>query len=150
MCRPELPLLSGAAFEGDRIGVVDVFSAIAEGADSDQGGRREAALDYVVWFVDLVNGRSTHSVPVAVFRRGWTDEAESDDFVARWIPALPGDWNALAIDPPFGAGHDEGCEIDAVRAALGMSLSVEAPDGLRREHSAIKLIRFDGAHRLFE
>ncbi|MEE8246845.1 MAG: hypothetical protein V3S87_06255, partial [Alphaproteobacteria bacterium] len=93
----------------------------------DSGGRREAALDYELWFVDLVRGHSTPGLPTVVFVPGWTDETDADDYVARWVPATQGTWNAVVIDPPFGAGHDKICEIDAVRAALGSGLTVSLP-----------------------
>lgn len=119
-----MPELAGADFAGDRFNVVDVFSQIAGGEDRDSGGRREAALDYQLWFVDLVRGLSTPGLPTVVFVPGWTEESGADDYVARWVPATQGTWNAVVIDPPFGAGHDKICEIDAVRAALGSGLTV--------------------------
>lgn len=112
-----LPELAGEGFGGESFDVVDVFPAIVEGQDRDPGGPRERALDYELWFVDLARGVSSHGVPVRVFARGWTEAATSDDYVARWRPVVPGNWNAVVIDPPFGPGHDEIVEIDAVRAA---------------------------------
>ncbi len=122
-----LPELGGGDYRGDRFNVVDVFAAIARGEDEDSGGRREAALDYDLWFVDLVHGLSTHGVVIAVFVPGWSEDAGSDDFVARWVPATAGAWNAVVIDPPFRFGHDKITEIDAVRAAPGLGLTVALP-----------------------
>ena len=122
-----LPELAGGDFQDSHFRVVDVFSVIAGGEDKDEGGRREAALDYELWFVDLERGVSTHGVPTVVFVPGWSEEADRDDFVARWVPATPGPWNAVVIDPPWAAGHDKITEIDGVRAASGLGLSVGVP-----------------------
>ncbi len=123
-----LPELAGAAFEGEHFNVVDVFAQIADGEDRDEGGRREAALDYELWFVDLDRGLGTPGIPTVVFVPGWSEESAADDYVARWVPATPGSWNAVVIDPPFGSGHDQITEIDAVRAAAGSGLTVSVPD----------------------
>jgi hypothetical protein len=107
-----LPDYAGVTFD-----VVDVFSIISGGEDSDTPPPREAALDYDLWFVDLVLGVSTPGVPVTVFVPGWTAATGIDDYVARWVPSTPGAWNAVAIDPPAGVpGHDEITEIDAIVA----------------------------------
>ena len=119
-----LPSLAGADFQGPRFNVVDVFSVIAEGEDKDEGGRREAALDYELWFVDLGRGISTQGVAVMIFERGWSEGSTAEDYVARWVPATPGTWDAVVIDPPFGFGHDKVTEIDAIRAAPRLELPI--------------------------
>ncbi len=119
-----LPSLAGPDFQGTHFNVVDVFSVIARGQDKDEGGRREAALDYDLWFVDLARGLSTHGVALMVFEAGWSEGTGSDDYVARWVPASPGKWDAVVIDPPFGFGHDKITEIDAIRAAPRLELSI--------------------------
>jgi hypothetical protein len=79
-----LPDYSGVTFD-----VVDVFSIISIGEDADIGAR-DSALDYDLWFVDLVLGVSTPGVPVTVFVPGWTLATGIDDYVARWVPSTPG------------------------------------------------------------
>jgi hypothetical protein len=110
--------------------VVDVFSIISIGEDADIGAR-DSALDYDLWFVDLVLGVSTPGVPVTVFVPGWTLATGIDDYVARWVPSTPGAWNAIAIDPPAGIpGHDEITEIDAIVAVPEPSTGLLLAAGL--------------------
>lgn len=118
-----LPELSNNDYMYDHFYYADVFSIISEGEDSDMDdaghfSRRDAALDYDLWFVNLNTGISTPGIPILVFTPGWTNLTSIDDFVARWVPATPGFWNAVAIDPPTGMGHDQICEIDAVKVAI--------------------------------
>jgi PEP-CTERM motif len=97
---------------------VDVFSNIST-IDADVGGPREAALDYFVEFSNTVTLAISPGVPTIVFVPGWTGLTTADDFVARWVPAVPGLYNQIAIDPEFpGTGHDEVTEIDAVVASI--------------------------------
>ncbi len=84
---------------------------------SGELAERSAALDYDLWFIDKGTKTSTHGIPVTVFVQGWTSQARFDDYVARWRPAKPGNWNAVAIEPHHGDGRDGSCEIDAVIAA---------------------------------
>lgn len=118
-----LPELANNDYMFDHFYYADVFSIISIGEDSDVDdnglfSRRDAALDYDLWFIDLQTGTSTPGVPILVFIPGWTNATNIDDYVARWIPASPGFWNAIAIDPPTGFGHDEICEIDAIKVAI--------------------------------
>lgn len=118
---PELVLPDLLATGFDHFNFVDVFSVISTGEDTDAGGPREAALDYDIWFVDLIAGVSTPGVPVTVFVPGWTALTPIDDFVTRWAPADPtghGFWNAIAIEPATGLGHDDITEIDAIVAVV--------------------------------
>jgi hypothetical protein len=120
-----LPDYSGVTFD-----VVDVFSIISIGEDADIGAR-DSALDYDLWFVDLVLGVSTPGVPVTVFVPGWTLATGIDDYVARWVPSTPGAWNAIAIDPPAGIpGHAEITEIDAIVAVPEPSTGLLLAAGL--------------------
>lgn len=102
---------------------VDVFSIISEVQDATielgTPGGREAALDYVLDFGNTVTGFSTPGIPVVVFAPGWTAATTIDDFVARWVPSVPGLYNVVAIEPAF-APHDNVTEIDAVKAWLGV------------------------------
>jgi hypothetical protein len=102
---------------------VDVFSVISEVQDATfelaTPGSREAALDYIVDFGNTVTGFATPGVPVVVFAPGWTAATTIDDYVARWVPAVPGLYNVVAIEPAFGP-HDQVTEIDAVKAWLGV------------------------------
>ncbi len=95
---------------------VDVFSVISDGEDTDIGGPREMALDYDLAFGSSVGGPSSPGVPVIVWIPGWTGATTTDDFVARWVPATPGAYDLVAIEPAFGSGHDEVTEIDAIKA----------------------------------
>ena len=47
---------------------------------------------------------------------GWTDATDIDDYVARWVPVIPGQYNIIAIEPDSSDGHDLVTEIDAVKA----------------------------------
>lgn len=118
-----LPELSNNDYAFSSFSRVDVFSVISEGQDFDTDATgafspRDAALDYDLWFVDLITGTSVPGVPVKVFVPGWTLATGTDDFVARWKPAIPGFYNSVAIDPAGGFGHDEITEIDAIKAAF--------------------------------
>jgi hypothetical protein len=101
---------------------VDVFSIISIEQDStldlSSPGSREAALDYVVDFGNTVTGFSTPGIPVIVFAPGWTPLTTIDDYVARWVPAVPGLYDVVAIEPSFD--HDNVTEIDAIKAWLGV------------------------------
>jgi hypothetical protein len=100
---------------------VDVFSIISEGQDATfelaSPGGREAALDYNVAFGNTITGFGSPGIPILVFAPGWTAATTIDDFVARWVPVVPGLYNVIAIEPETGAtGHDDITEIDAVKA----------------------------------
>jgi len=106
---------------------VDVFSIISEGEDSDIGTRNQA-LDYVVGFGNSMMGVTTIGIPTKVFVPGWVPDllSTSDNYVARWVPAVPGQYDLIAIEPPDdipsnnppNAGHDEVVEIDAVKCYI--------------------------------
>jgi hypothetical protein len=83
-------------------------------------GGREAALDYVVDFGNTITGAASPGIPIIVFAPGWTPLTTIDDFVARWVPAIPGMYDVVAIEPAFALDHDEVTEIDAVKAWLGV------------------------------
>ncbi len=96
---------------------VDVFSNIST-IDADIGAPREAALDYFVEFSNTVSGLISPGIPTLVFVPGWTGLTGADDYVTRWVPAIPGLYNQIAIDPEAGFGHDEVTEIDAIVASI--------------------------------
>ncbi len=107
----------------DFFDTVDVFSIISIGEDSDVDAAgafspRDAALDYQVDFVNTVTGAFSPGTPVIAWVPGWTGASGSDDWVARWVAAEPGLYNVVAIEPPFGFGHDEIVEIDAIKAVI--------------------------------
>ncbi len=114
-----LPFLPNEIYTGKFFSGVDVFSIISELQDATfelaTPGGREAALDYVLAFGNTTTGASSPGVPVVVFAPGWTAATTIDDFVARWVPAIPGLYNLVAIEPAFGP-HDEVTEIDAIKA----------------------------------
>ncbi|MCI0334330.1 MAG: hypothetical protein L0228_14020 [Planctomycetes bacterium] len=114
-----LPFLPNETYTPRFFRGVDVFSIISEGQDStlelSSPGGRDAALDYVVDFGNTITGFSTPGVPVVVFAPGWTAATTIDDFVARWVPSVPGLYNVVAIEPAFDP-HDQVTEIDAVKA----------------------------------
>ena len=99
---------------------VDVFSIISAGQDATfelaSPGGREAALDYNVAFGNSFTGFGSPGIPVMVWIPGWTLATGIDDFVARWVPAVPGLYNLVAIEPEFDPLHDNITEIDAVKA----------------------------------
>ena len=118
-----LPHLDNDDFTLTHFNAVDVFSVISPGEDFDVDAlgalsARDAALDYDLWFVDLTTATSTPGIPVIAWVPGWTGATGTDDWVARWVPSLAGFWNAVAIDPPFGFGHDQITEIDAIKAII--------------------------------
>ncbi len=100
---------------------MDVFSIISIGEDSDVDAAglfspRDAALDYVVDFANTVTGAFSPGIATIAWVPGWTGASGSDDWVARWVPTDGGVYNVVAIEPPFGFGHDEIVEIDAIKA----------------------------------
>jgi hypothetical protein len=100
---------------------VDVFSIISIGEDSDVDPNgvfspRDAALDYQVDFMNTATGVFSPGVAVTAWVPGWTGASGSDNWVARWVPTDGGLYNVVAIEPPFGFGHDEIVEIDAIKA----------------------------------
>ena len=106
----------------DLLVAVDVFSVISVGEDSSteigSPGSREAALDYDLAFGNSVTGASSLGVPIIVWVPGWTGVTTTDDFVTRWVPATPGAYDLVAIEPAAGFGHDEVTEIDAIKAII--------------------------------
>jgi hypothetical protein len=119
-----LPYLVNDAYDLPFFRGVDVFSIISEGQDSTlelslSPGGREAALDYEVAFGNSFTGFGSPGIPVLVFAPGWTPLTTIDDFVARWVPAVPGLYNLVAIEPAFDP-HDQVTEIDAVKAWYGI------------------------------
>ncbi len=113
---------------------VDVFSVISVLEDSTteiaSPGSREAALDYEVAFGNSVTGASSPGVPVIVWIPGWTGATTTDDFVTRWVPAIPGVYDLVAIEPAAGFGHDEVTEIDAIKAVPEPSTALLLTSGL--------------------
>ena len=112
-----LPHLDNDAWTRPFFSMIDVFSIISSGEDTDVT-RRDAALDYVVAFGNSVTGASSVGVPVIVWTQGWTTATTIDDYVARWIPAIPGQYDLVAIEPAGGVGHDGVTEIDAIKAVV--------------------------------
>ncbi len=144
-----LPHLDNDDFTLAQFNAVDVFSVISPGEDSSleisSPGSREAALDYDLWFVDLILAVSTPGIPVIVWAGGWDAGTGTDDWVARWVPSIAGSWNAIAIDPTSGFGHDEITEIDAIKAIIpepstmvlaGLGLAAIVGMALRRRKRA--------------
>jgi len=121
-----LPELDNTACTG-KFEFVDVFSIISEGEDSDST-IRNSALDYVVDFRDSSKAdmdplASTSGIPVLVFTQGWAPLTGIDDYVARWMPAVPGNYDFVAIEPipsghPLASSHDQSTEIDAVKCYI--------------------------------
>lgn len=117
-----LPELDNDACTG-KFEFVDVFSIISNGEDSDST-IRNSALDYVVDFGDSTNPlASTDGIPVLVFTQGWTLDTNIDDYVARWVPKVPGKYDVIAIEPipssqNEGGFHDQSIEIDAVKCYI--------------------------------
>jgi hypothetical protein len=118
-----LPELANVDYPYSFFRGVDVFSVISELQDStlelSTPGSREAALDYVLDFGNTITGFSSPGIPVVSFVPGWTPLTTIDDFVTRWVPAVPGLYNVVAIEPAFDP-HDNVTEIDAVKAWLGV------------------------------
>lgn len=109
-----LPALLNNAYEEKFIDGVDVFSIISDGQDFDPTPR-DRALDYEVAFCNTVTGMSSLGVPTVVWVQGWTATTFIDDYVARWVPLMPGQYDAVAIEPAAGV-HDSITEIDAIKA----------------------------------
>jgi hypothetical protein len=114
---PALPALANDDFDGDFFNVVDVFSIISQGQDTE-ATPRDAALDYVLDFGNSVTGASSPGVGVLVWIPGWTPLTGIDDYVARWVPLIPGLYDLVAIEPDAAFGFDERTEIDAIKAYL--------------------------------
>jgi len=124
-----LPELANDACTG-KFEFVDVFSIISIDEDTDTGDddediRRNRALDYVVDFADSTTLASTDGVPILVFKQGWTPVTNIDDYVARWVPKVPGKYDVIAIEPISTTvnennnhGHDLVIEIDAVKCYI--------------------------------
>jgi hypothetical protein len=110
-----LPHLNNPAYTQPFFSMVDVFSIISTGEDADST-LRESALDYELAFGNSITGASSVGVPVNVWAPGWTAATGIDDYVARWQPAVAGQYNLIAIEPAGGIGHDNITEIDAVIA----------------------------------
>ena len=110
-----LPHLNNQACPVEFFEGVDVFSIISTGEDTDST-TRNAALDYDVDFGNTVTGAFSSGVATLVFIPGWTAATGIDDFVARWMPTIPGFYNMIAIEPAFAGGaHDGVTEIDAIK-----------------------------------
>ena len=58
---------------------------------------------------------------------GWTGATTTDDYVARWVPSIPGSYDLVAIEPAAGFGHDGATEIDAIKAISGIIPEPSAP-----------------------
>jgi hypothetical protein len=118
-----LPVLPNVDYPFPFFRGADVFSVISieQDATIELGtpGSREAALDYVLDFGNTVTGFSSPGIPVVSFAPGWTPLTTIDDYVTRWVPAVPGLYNVVAIEPAFGP-HDNVTEIDAIKAWLGV------------------------------
>ena len=117
--------VGNAAFGDRHFNRVDVFSASLRDPALDEPDRRNAALDYDLWFVNQTTKQSVPGYATKVWEPGWTHATDVDDFIARWAPmgvsGNPGMWDAIAIDPrrsDIGDGHDDVTEIDAVVAYL--------------------------------
>jgi len=113
-----LPELINTACVGE-FNFVDVFSIISEEQDTDPTPR-EAALDYELAFGHSITGASSPGIPTVVFVPGWTTVTGIDDYVARWVPATPGLYDLVAIEPSFA--HDGVTEIDAIKCFRDVSV----------------------------
>jgi hypothetical protein len=115
-----LPYLPNETYTAEFFTGVDIFSIISVLQDATielaSPGGREAALDYNVAFGNTFTGFGSPGIPILVFAPGWTPLTTIDDFVARWVPAVPGLYNVVAIEPEFAPIHDDITEIDAVKA----------------------------------
>lgn len=113
--------------------VADVFSVISLEPNTDpltgpfnplvtdtDISPREAALDYMLDFCNVLTGVCGPGIPVAVFVPGWHPLATSDDFVARWVSSI-GPATHVLIDPSFpladGSHPDEITQIDAIKVS---------------------------------
>lgn len=105
-----LPVLLLPAYGPDFFSGVDVFSQIT--SFDLEPTLRDAALDYVLDFGNTITGASTPGIPIMVFAPGWTGVTGIDDWVARWVPSMPGLYNVVAIEPSFE--FDNITEIDAL------------------------------------
>ena len=58
------------------------------------------------------------AIPIIAWVPGWTGATGTDDWVARWVAAVPDPfgWDLVAIEPAAGNNHDEVTEIDAIKA----------------------------------
>ncbi|MHC4172073.1 MAG: hypothetical protein ACYST5_03910 [Planctomycetota bacterium] len=110
-----LPHLDNAVYTQPFFNMVDVFSIISAGEDTDSS-LRDSALDYELAFGNSVTGASSPGVAIQVWAPGWTAATTIDDYVARWQPVIPGLYDLVAIEPAAGFGHDEITEIDAIMA----------------------------------
>ena len=143
-----LPDYAGPTFDQ-----VDVFSIIADPVDAfavptdpfgivadTEVAPRDAALDYMLDFCNIVTGACVAGTPVMVFVPGWSAIDAADDYVARWIPASPlagGGATHVMIDPVFAdAIHpDEIIQIDALVVS-----TVPAPSAVWLFGSALGLL----------
>jgi hypothetical protein len=118
-------------FAGPTFDQVDVFSIIADPVDAfalptDPFGivadgeiaPRDAALDYMLDFCNIVTGACVPGTPVMVFVPGWSAADTADDYVARWVLSTPlvGGATHVMIDPIFAdpIHPDEIIQIDAL------------------------------------
>ncbi len=113
-----LPHHENEAYDFQWINAVDVFSIISLGQDDgldlqDPASMQAAALDYVLDFGNSITGAFSPGVLSLVWIPGWTGATYIDDYVARWLPAIAGNYNIVAIEPSgFG---DQRTEIDALK-----------------------------------
>jgi hypothetical protein len=108
-----LPHLDNEAYNERFFAAVDVFSIIS--TDQDIAATpREAALDYVVDFANRATGAFSPGVLTKVWIPGWTAATTIDDYVARWVPAISGMYDVVAVEPAFEG--DNVTEIDAIKA----------------------------------
>jgi hypothetical protein len=106
------------AFAGNTFKYADVVSVVGRYVDMDvdaagNWSRRSSSLDYLLEFsADGSNWLA--GIPVAVYTDGWTNAANSEDFLARW--ESPVDAIMLRIRSVFTgvSGHDGNAQIDAV------------------------------------
>lgn len=111
-----LPHLENQAYDALWFNAVDVFSIISLGQDEgldlgDPLSMQAAALDYVLDFGNSVTGAFSPGVLSLVWIPGWTGVTYIDDYVARWVPAIAGNYDLVAIEPIF----DDRTEIDAIK-----------------------------------
>jgi len=119
-------------YAGPTFNQVDVFSIIADPVDATgvltdlfgivadtEIAPRDAALDYMLDFCNIITGACVPGIPIMVFVPGWSAADAADDFVARWVPAGPlpgGGATHVMIDPIFADPFhpDEIIQIDAL------------------------------------
>jgi len=117
-----LPHLDNVAYDRDFFEAVDVFSIISIDQDTDVDindplSLRNAALDYTLDFANTVTGAFSPGVISIIWIPGWTAATFIDDYVARWLPTTPGQYNVVAIEPIGNfPGDYEATEIDAIKA----------------------------------